>query len=95
MASPLAQALAFQQSAPKYTDTPIAPTDVIGAYKLAADVAEKNYQAQISQQNAMWGGLAGLGGAGLPAFAKPIAGWLGGLFGGGSSATPGGNGGGQ
>src|SRR5580704_8751969 len=41
------------------------PTDMLGAFNLATDTAEKNYQAKLAQQNATWGGLAGLGGAGL------------------------------
>lgn len=43
----------------------VAPTDVIGAYKLATDAANTQYLAKLQQQNAMWGGLAGLGSAGL------------------------------
>lgn len=72
MASPLAQALAFQGSVSP-AQTGIAPTDVVGAYKLASDVAEKNYQAKLAANNAMWGGLAGLGGAGITAFGPSIA----------------------
>lgn len=75
MASPLAQALSFQNSVSP-VPSQVAPTNVVGAYSLASDVAEKNYQAQLAKQNAFWGGLAGLGGAGVLAFGKPLAGKL-------------------
>ncbi len=65
MASPLAQALAFQQSVGAPPQTQIQPTDVLGAYKLSQDAKQKQYEAQVSQQNAMYGGLASLGGAAL------------------------------
>ena len=68
MTSPLVQAMAFQ-NAVHPAQTGIAPTDVVGSYKLASDVAEKNYQAQLAKQQALWGGLAGLGSAGILAFA--------------------------
>lgn len=64
MVSPLAQAIAFQNSV-NPTQSGIAPTDVVGAYKLASDVAEKNYQAKVQQMMGLWGGLAALGGAGI------------------------------
>jgi hypothetical protein len=77
MTSPLAQAIAFQ-NAVNPTQSGIAPTDVVGAYKLASDVAEKNYQAQLAKQQALWGGLAGIGSAGILGFGKPLAEkWLG------------------
>ncbi len=71
MPSPLAQAIAFQ-NAVQPAQTGIAPTDVVGAYKLASDVAEKNYQAKLQQMNALWGGLAALGGAGIRAFGPDL-----------------------
>lgn len=72
MVSPLTQAMMFQGTV-NPAQTGIAPTDVVGAYKLASDVAERNYQAKLAQQNAMWGGLAGLGGAGILGFGPSIA----------------------
>jgi hypothetical protein len=39
--------------------------NTLGAYALSQNAAEQNYQAQLAQQNAMWGGLAGLGSAGI------------------------------
>lgn len=83
MASPLASALAYQGSVPTPQAT-IAPTDVVGAYKNNQDALEKNYQAKMAQQNAIFGGLAGLGGAALMG---PMAGMggLGSLFGGGAN----------
>ena len=47
------------------TPTSIAPTDVIGATGLSQNAAMQAYQAQLAQQNAQFGGLASLGGAGL------------------------------
>jgi hypothetical protein len=96
MPSPLASALAF---APQFPGQPIAPqvgspptnkvavspTDVTGAYKLSTDAAMQQYLAKLQQQNAMWGGLAGIGGAGIvggPAWLK--------MFGNGANAASGG-----
>lgn len=67
MASPLVQALSFQNSAHP-SQSAISPTDVIGAYNLASSVAQKNYEAKLAQQNAKFGGMAQLGGAGIAAF---------------------------
>ena len=72
MVSPLAQAIAFQ-NAVNPAQSGIAPTDVVGAYKLASDVAEKNYQAKLQQQMGMWGGLASLGAAGIRGFGPTLA----------------------
>src|SRR6266481_4937137 len=85
MASPLIQAMTFQNQV-QPAQTGIAPTDVVGAYKLATDAAEKNYAAKIAERNAMWGGLAGLGGAGILSFGPSLAKkWLGSAT---SSALP-------
>jgi hypothetical protein len=43
----------------------VAPTDVEKAYNDYNNTMMQAYQAKVGQQNAMWGGLAGLGGAGL------------------------------
>ena len=68
MASPLAQMLA-QASASGANPTPfratVAPTDVLRAYSDYNTAAEQAYKDKVSQQNAMWGGLAQLGGAAL------------------------------
>lgn len=72
MPSPLVQALAFQNSV-NPPQTAVGPTDVVGAYRLASDAAEKNYAAKLANQQAMWGGLAGIGGAGLSAFGPTLA----------------------
>lgn len=67
MASPLALAMMMPQgNAPGQ----LQPTNVLGAYNLSQNAAEQNYQAQLAQQNAMWGGLAGLGSAGILAAPK-------------------------
>jgi hypothetical protein len=71
MTSPLLQALAFQNARPP-PQTGIAPTDVIGSYNLASNVAEKNYQNQLAWKEAQWGGLAGLGSAGISAAGQPL-----------------------
>jgi hypothetical protein len=68
MASPLAQMLA-QVSASGTPTTPfratVQPTDVQKAYSDYNNAMMQAYSAQVGQQNAMWGGLAGLGSAGL------------------------------
>lgn len=43
----------------------VAPTDYLGAVNSSNQAAFNNYNAQMTQQNAMIGGLAGLGGAAL------------------------------
>jgi hypothetical protein len=47
---------------------PVAPTDVIGATNASTNAAMNQYQTNIGQQNSMFGGLAGLGGAAIRAF---------------------------
>src|ERR1700747_1860415 len=86
MASPLAQMLA-QASASGASPTPfratVAPTDVQKAYSDYNNAMMQAYSAQVGQQNAMWGGLAGLGSAGITAGGK---GWrLSSLLGGGGA----------
>ncbi len=44
---------------------PVSPTDVIGAQGLSTNAAMQKYQADLAAQNAMFGGLASLGGAGI------------------------------
>jgi hypothetical protein len=92
MASPLVEALTMQNNAHP-AQSQIAPTDVVGAYRLASDVAEKNYEQKLAKQNAQFGGLAQMGGAGIAAFGPKA---YGGLFGtpgtgvfGSQEATPG------
>lgn len=95
MASPLASLLAqagASGTSPQPFRATVAPTDVEKAYSDYNNAMEQAYQAKIAQQNAMWGGLAQLGGAailgagGLGGIAKGIKGLgLGaGLMGGGS-----------
>lgn len=62
--SPLALALMPPQPA-QARPGQVSPTNVLGAYQLSTQAAEQNYQNQLAQQNALWGGLAGLGGAGI------------------------------
>jgi len=68
--SPLAEALAMQHQVQPNQEQ-VQPANVLGAYQLASQVAEQNYQAKIAQQNALWGGLASLGSAGVLGFGKP------------------------
>jgi hypothetical protein len=63
------------------------PTNVTADYQLAQNAAEQNYQAQLAQQNAMWGGLAGLGSAGILAGSKYFGGAGGAASGAGSAAA--------
>lgn len=91
--SPLGIALSMQPQQEQPTRPGVAPTDVIGAYKLATDAANTQYLAKLQQQNAMWGGLAGLGSAGLLAaprmYSSGMLSGLPGLFGSGGSAAAG------
>jgi hypothetical protein len=62
-----------QVSKPTYVSAPqssIAPVDYTGLVTHADDINQKNYGTQVAQQNAMMGGLFGLGGAGLQAGAS-------------------------
>lgn len=57
-----------QVTSPQFVNTPttaVAPTDVIGAQGQALGVGMNNYNQSMAQQNAMMGGLAGLGGAAI------------------------------
>lgn len=79
MASPLAMVLG-QQAPAQATPTPtVAGTNVAGIFKDSYDAAMEKYKADMARNNAMWGGLAGLGGAGITAFGPK-------LFGGASAA---------
>ncbi len=78
MASPLAQILA-QSSASGANPQPfrasVAPTDVEKAYADYNAAMEQAYKDKVAQQNAMWGGLAQLGGAailGFPALSNSL-----------------------
>lgn len=69
--TPLAQILATANRSPiAPTPTQVAPTNVAGIY--ANNDAQKMdaYKAQLGQQNAMYGGLASLGSAGIGAAGK-------------------------
>ena len=73
MASPLALALMQGQGAsgvPPPNVAQVAPTNIVQATSDFNNAMEQSYQAQLQQQNAMWGGLAGLGSAGILAGAK-------------------------
>lgn len=83
MASPLGLAMMLPgANAPGQ----LQPTNVTGAYALSQDAAEKNYQAKLAQQNAMWGGMAGLGSAGIMAAPKLLG--AGGPFAAGGAFSP-------
>lgn len=49
------------------SQTSINPADYLGAQALQTSAQQQDYQAQLAQQNATFGGLASLGGAGLMA----------------------------
>lgn len=89
MASPLGLAIAQAQGAgtnPTPFRATVAPTDVEKAYSDYNNAMMQAYAAHLGQQNAMWGGLAGLGGAGITTLPKLLGGA------GGSAAAMGGEG---
>ena len=67
MVSPLGAALSLSQPMVSPAKAQIAPTDVLGAYNSSVNQANTQYLAKLQQQNALWGGLAGLGGSALTA----------------------------
>lgn len=80
MSSPLAQVLAMaNRPAPPPPQTSVNPTNVAGIYANHDAQLMDQYKAQIAQQNAQFGGLAQLGGAGILAFAPGIGSTLKGL----------------
>lgn len=78
MASPLAAVLGQQPPAQAMPTPTVAGTNVAGIYNDSYNAAMEKYKADMARQNAMWGGLAGLGGAGITAFGPK-------LFGGGAA----------
>ena len=82
LASMIAQASASGANPPVFRAT-VAPTDVQKAYADYNNAMMQAYAAQVGQQNAMWGGLAGLGSAGVTTLPKLLSGGAGSL---GSSA---------
>lgn len=86
MASPLATALTGAYGAgtpPTPYHANVAPTDIEKAYSDYNNAQMQAYAAQVAQQNAMWGGLASLGSAGLMAATGGLGGaglGLGGLL---------------
>lgn len=76
MASPLATAY-LQAGAAGTPTTPfratVAPTDVEKAYSDYNNAMMQAYAAQVGQQNSMYGGLAGLAGAGIMTLPKLLA----------------------
>jgi hypothetical protein len=100
MPSPLAMSLLQAQAAagvPQPYTASVQPTNITGATNDYNNAMEQQYAAKLGQQNAMWGGLAGLGSAGLlvapKLFGSTGAGAAGGasLFGnasGGTAAAP-------
>jgi hypothetical protein len=74
--SPLVQILAAaNRPAPAPPQTQVATTPVASIYANNDAQKMEKYKADLAQQNAMWGGLASLAGAGINAFA-PGAGSL-------------------
>lgn len=88
MASPLATVLASAYAPPgEYRPGTVAPTNVADITANSTDAAYKNYAAQLQKQNAMFGGLAGLGSAGILGFGPKLSGKL---FGSGTGVSSGG-----
>lgn len=78
--SPLAQILAVaNQRAPQPVPTQVQPTNVAGIYANYDQQNMDKYKADLGQQNAMYGGLASLGSAGISALPKllPMLGSIG------------------
>lgn len=77
MASPLATAY-LQAGAAGTPQQPfratVQPTDVEKAYSDYNNAMMQAYAAQVGQQNAMYGGLAGLAGAGVMTLPKLLSG---------------------
>jgi len=76
MASPLAMALLQAQAGsgtPQPNVATVAPTNMVQATSDYNTAMEQSYQAQLAQQNAFWGGLAGLGSAGILAGGKYLS----------------------
>lgn len=73
MASPLAQAY-LQANAAATPQQPfratVAPTDVTKAYGDYNNAMMQAYSAEVGKQNSMFGGLAGLAGAGVTTLPK-------------------------
>lgn len=77
MPSPLATMMAQAQMAgtsPQPFHATVQPTDVEKAYNDYNNTMMQAYQAKVGQQNAMWGGLAGLGSAGITTLPKILSG---------------------
>lgn len=71
MALPLAAIMAeMNQPMPQGRPGTVAPTDVLGAYNLAEQAQLANFNAANQRWMGTWGGLAGLGGAGIIAAPK-------------------------
>lgn len=99
MATPLGQAImqaqAYGTPGQPYTAT-VAPTNYTQANSDYNNAMEQQYAAKLGQQNALWGGLAGLGSAGILVAPKLLGSGSGGagglsLFGnasGGTAASP-------
>lgn len=92
MATPLAQAILqadqFGQSPTPFRAT-VAPTDFEKANADYNNAIMQAYAAQIGQQNALWGGLAGIGSAGVLTLPKLLG------IGGGASTLGAGSGSGN
>jgi hypothetical protein len=75
MPSPLALALAQAGGGQPPPNIPqVAPTNFVQANSDYNNSMEQAYAAKLGQQNAMWGGLAGLGSAGVLTLPKLLSG---------------------
>jgi hypothetical protein len=81
-APPNVQQATFNQPSTPQPRATVDPTNVLGAYQLSGNMAEQQYQAQLQQQLGLWGGLAGIGSAGIvgaskiPAITNAISNWI-------------------
>lgn len=85
--SPLAQVLMeANRQAPQPNPATIQPTNVAGIYNNYNQAMEDQYKAQLAQNNAMFGGLASLGSAGISVLPKLFGGTAAAGAAGGTSA---------
>ncbi len=85
--SPLAQILATaNRPAPAPDPATLQPTNVAGIYNNYNQAMEDQYKSQLAQNNAMFGGLASLGSAGISVLPKLLGG---GAAAGGAAASGG------
>ena len=87
MSSPLTQILAeANRQTPLPANATVYPTNVAQIYNNYDQAQMDAYKAQLAQNNAMWGGLASLGSAGISVLPKFLGGSAPAAASGGTSA---------